>query len=218
MPDYVPHALTGLAHPWGAYRPGAVRIIVHVCKFETPHLNGLEPGLGIPLGKMVLNDIGPAISTEGLTRIGAYVALPLSFERFTDAENHVRQTCADFGPQSDSDWQELTHNVFVCDTQGRWVKHYDIGIAVPFKEQSFAAMEAAEALLWQAYQSLTEPVLIIRGKHSDLLTAQTADDMLQANPRARLYEVAGVGHAPSLRSEEQIQVLREFLFESKEAI
>ena len=178
---------------------------------RSTHPQPLEPLLGVPLGRIVLNDIGPALDMDGLTRIGRYLDQPMRFSRLQDAEAYVRETCADFGPQTDEDWNELTKNVFVCHENGNWVKHYDLRIATPFKSLSAQAMKQAELLLWQSYQAIRSPVLILRGERSDLLSNQSTQEMLQRNRQAQCYQIAGVGHAPTLRNQEQIQVLRDFL-------
>ena len=89
--------------------------------------------------------------------------------------------------------------------------HYDPAIAVPFKAITPEMAEAGQALLWQAYDSLKLPTLLLRGAESDLLSAATAQAMTQRGPRARLHEFAGVGHAPTLVQPGQRQVVREFL-------
>ena len=70
---------------------------------------------------------------------------------------------------------------------------------------------AGEAALWAAYDTLRCPTLLIRGAQSDLLTAETAHAMTQRGPRARLVELSGVGHAPTLIHGDQIATVRDFL-------
>ena len=41
--------------------------------------------------------------------------------------------------------------------------------------------------------------MVIRGEHSDLLSKETADIMIQRHPDACLVTVGGQGHAPLLR-------------------
>ena len=70
---------------------------------------------------------------------------------------------------------------------------------------------AGEAALWAAYDALRCPTLLIRGVESDLLSSETARAMTQRGPGARLVELPGVGHAPTLIREEQIAIVRDFL-------
>ncbi|MNR39919.1 hypothetical protein D3C85_1581640 [compost metagenome] len=54
-------------------------------------------------------------------------------------------------------------------------------------------------------------MLIVRGALSDLLTRATVDEMLKRNPRARAHEVPGVGHAPTLIADDQLDPVADFL-------
>src|SRR5690606_40655436 len=49
---------------------------------------GLDPSHGIPLGRMVLNDIGPALNDKGLSRIAEYVGKREEFDR---SEEHTSE-------------------------------------------------------------------------------------------------------------------------------
>jgi pimeloyl-ACP methyl ester carboxylesterase len=55
--------------------------------------------------------------------------------------------------------------------------------------------------------------LVLRGAQSDLLSRATADAMTVRGPRARLHEFDGVGHAPMLIDDAQIDVVAAFLGE-----
>ena len=65
--------------------------------------------------------------------------------------------------------------------------------------------------LWDLYDRIRCPTMVIRGEHSDLLTRDTANEMAMRGPRAKIAEIAGVGHAPTLIHDDQIQLVREFL-------
>ncbi|HEY7673682.1 MAG TPA: alpha/beta hydrolase, partial [Burkholderiales bacterium] len=51
----------------------------------------------------------------------------------------------------------------------------------------------------------------LRGEQSDLLTRETAKRMTERGPRAKLVEIPGVGHAPTLIHADQIAIVRDFL-------
>lgn len=172
--------------------------------------HGLAPEQTLRLGKVVLNDIGPVLHLAGLSRIADYVGQPQSFDNFDDAVNYIRTTSADFGQHDLAGWQALTRNVFT-EQDGCWGKHYDLRIAEPMAKESPDTLRASEDILWPAFESLREPVLILRGELSDLLTPETTQEMLVRNPQARLFTVPDVGHAPTLRSEEQLDPVVDFL-------
>lgn len=172
----------------------------------------------IPFRRMILNDIGPVINTEGLARIGNYIDQDLAFDTFDEAVANARLRWQDFGPHTLEQWEHLTRYVFMKQNE-QWVLNYDLAIATPFKkrflqqkeEQAEAVVQGAQQVLWQAFEQLPEEVLVMRGTLSDLLTADTAQHMLERNPKASLYEVAGVGHAPTLMQVEQIEAVKQFL-------
>ena len=70
---------------------------------------------------------------------------------------------------------------------------------------------SGEAMLWQVYDALTCEVLLLRGQQSDLLDQETAQMMTERGPRARLVEFEGVGHAPTLVADHQVQAVVDFL-------
>lgn len=171
---------------------------------------GLPADRTLRLGKIVLNDIGPKLDRQGLARIASYVGKDVSFDTFDEAAAYVQSVSQGFGPHTQAQWQRLARDVF-NQQNGRWVRHYDLRLAQPMAQQDDAALDAAELMLWSAYESLASPVLVLRGSESDVLTEDTVREMSARNARTQVVEFAGVGHAPSLLSEEQIQPIANFL-------
>ena len=53
--------------------------------------------------------------------------------------------------------------------------------------------------LWPAYRALAGiPLLILRGELSDILARRAGEKMAAELPGARLVEIPGVGHAPTM--------------------
>ncbi|MGV7206782.1 alpha/beta fold hydrolase [Oxalobacteraceae bacterium A2-2] len=174
-------------------------------------------GLGLasipdnPISKLVLNDIGPVLDPDALRRIGDYVGQDLRFDSFEAGARFVRDVSLPFGPHTDAEWHKLASDVLRQDKDGKWVRHYDMGLAQPFRSATPASVAADEAALWQAYDAIRCPTLLVRGADSDLLSRETALDMTQRGPRATLVEIPGVGHAPTFIHEDQIAIARKFL-------
>ena len=81
---------------------------------------------------------------------------------------------------------------------------YDMAIAVPF-DQSRGAVSFD---MWPLYRQLAQrPLLILRGEHSDLLSAATAQAMLEDAANARLVTIPGVGHAPELNEPQALAAI-----------
>lgn len=166
---------------------------------------------GSPIGKLVLNDIGPIIDPGALARIGDYIGQDLRFASFEEGASFVRTVSASFGPHSDDEWRKLAADVLRQDDDGAWRRHYDMALAQPFRDATRASAQRDEAALWAAYDAIACPTLLIRGAESDLLSHATAQMMTQRGPKPRLVEIPGVGHAPTFMQEDQIAIARAFL-------
>lgn len=169
---------------------------------------------GTLVRRLLLNDVGPALGADAIQRIGTYVGLPKRYASLDEAADYLWSISKGFGPHSREQWLALTKPQLkpVQDEQGEgFVSHYDPRIGLPFKAVTPALAAAGEALLWQRYDSLRCPTLVLRGAESDLLTHETALAMTQRGPKARLVELAGVGHAPTLVAADQVALVQEFL-------
>jgi pimeloyl-ACP methyl ester carboxylesterase len=171
---------------------------------------GLAALPGSPLRRLVLNDVGPTIEPSSLQRIGTYLGLPVRWKSLDEAADALLAISQGFGPHTREQWLDLTRPQLKADGEG-FKPHYDPAIAVPFKAVTPDMAQAGQALLWQAYDSLKLPTLLLRGADSDLLSPATAVAMTQRGPKARLHQFDGVGHAPMLVQPEQRQVVQEFL-------
>ena len=167
----------------------------------------------VPISRLVLNDVGPRVEPVSLARIGQYLAQELHFERYEDAVAYMKETAASFGPHTDEQWDLLTRHYFVP-KDGHWVKHYDPAIAMAFAGVSEELLTRGEGLLWGAFQAINAPTLILHGAQSDLLSEKTVQQMLTVNPKAKRVDFEGVGHAPSLIVDDQVQTVVDFLEEA----
>jgi pimeloyl-ACP methyl ester carboxylesterase len=165
-----------------------------------------------PIERLVINDVGPRLDPEAVARIGSYVGRPLSFADEEAAVAYVREIAAGFGMRDDEEWREITRTVIKRDGDA-FVFHYDPAISYNFKGLDAAAISSSEQAMWRLYDAIVCPTLLVRGELSDLLSAETAREMGERGPRARLVSVPDVGHAPMFFDPAQIEVLRAFLLE-----
>jgi pimeloyl-ACP methyl ester carboxylesterase len=165
---------------------------------------------GNPVRRLVLNDIGPALDAAGLQRIGTYVGQPAHWATLDEAADALWSISQGFGPHSRAQWLDLTRPQLRVDGAG-YKPHYDPAIGVAMRQITPAMAAAGEAALWQAYDRISAPTLLLRGQVSDLLSPATAQAMTERGPRARCVEFAGVGHAPTLVQADQRAVVRSFL-------
>jgi pimeloyl-ACP methyl ester carboxylesterase len=160
-----------------------------------------------PIERMVLNEAGAVVSRDAIERIGKYVGLDPRFPSLEAAEQAVRVNAAPFGPHTDAEWRFLTEVVMRKQPDGSYRFHYDPKIAVPFRTE----YPDKDVELWPAWDAIRCPTLVLRGARSDLLARETAEEMTRRGPKAKLVELPGIGHAPTLMHEDQIARVREFL-------
>jgi len=175
-----------------------------------------QPAAG--LRRLVLNDVGPVIRWEALQRIGGYLGLDPVFETDQSGIDYLASISAGFGPHTPEQWAALSRPMLRQREDG-WRLHYDPAIAIPLRAMLLVSdpaqvaqmVAAGEQALWAAYDAIAAPTLLLRGAESDLLARETAREMGGRGPRARCVEFAGVGHAPTLVSDDQVMVVQEFL-------
>ena len=162
---------------------------------------------GTPVTRLVLNDVGAVITRTSLARIAQYVGKAPSFCSVEAAEQYIRSISTPFGPHSDAQWRFLTETWLRRNEDGTLRAHYDPRIV------QAATVPEKDLELWSLYDAVRCPTLVLRGEHSDLLTRDTAAEMAQRGPRAKVVEIRGVGHAPTLLHADQIAIVRDFLLE-----
>ncbi len=172
---------------------------------------GLASLAGSSIRRLVLNDVGPRIEFVALERIGRYVGAPISWGSFEEAAEALRLVSVGFGPHTREQWHALTRPQLKQNEEGRWVSRYDPRIAIPFKALTAEMAAAGESQLWQAWDRIQAPTLVIRGAQSDLLSAATAAEMASRGPRAEVVAFEGVGHAPTLVASDQVDAVSRFL-------
>jgi len=159
-----------------------------------------------PVRRLVLNDIGPFLPKAALERINTYLGRDLRFADLRELETHLREVHAGFGPLTDEQWRHLAAHSACSYPDGRLGLAYDQRLGDPMRHGPIEDVD-----LWPVWDRIRCPVLLIRGQKSDLLTPETAAEMTRRGPCAELVEIEGVGHAPALMAEEQIEIVRGWL-------
>lgn len=171
------------------------------------------PGLPIPVDKLVLNDVGPVLEWSSILRIGQYLGQFTQYANLQEGADYLRQISSGFGPHTDAQWLTLSEPMFRPLDNGQLTLHYDPAIAQPFKDMMAQDAQAGEAVLWSLYDQLKAKTLLLRGKNSDLLSPATAAAMAARGPHATVLEIEGVGHAPTLVPEAQVEAVARFLLD-----
>ncbi|MFM2052260.1 MAG: hypothetical protein RL456_297 [Pseudomonadota bacterium] len=169
------------------------------------------PGQAPLVRSLVVNDVGPTIEYASLERIGQYLGLPLRFDTPEQACEYLWTISRSFGPHTPEQWRAFSLPQLRPAPEGGWRFHYDPALAVPYRAYTPEVAKAAESMLWQTWDAIAGPALLLRGADSDLLSAATAEAMGRRGPKPRCVEFAGIGHAPTLIADDQVAAVRDFL-------
>ncbi|KKB64021.1 hypothetical protein WM40_08060 [Robbsia andropogonis] len=183
-----------------------------------------------PIQRMVINDVGPHLEPSSLIRLRAYLdevaarggTVAPMFKSAQEGVDYITAHSAGFGAHTPEQWRALNAPMLkrVYDDGGAVVGYAlraDPGIAEAFRMAASldaAALDAAEAGMWHAFESIRCPTLIVRGGDSDLFSAQTLERMLACGARFSSATVPGVGHAPTFVDPAQTVLVTQFLHAS----
>ncbi|HEX4867473.1 MAG TPA: alpha/beta hydrolase [Acidimicrobiales bacterium] len=196
--------------PDGDYSLDAVARDVRVLATSLPHppvlvgasLGGLSSLVAVTDSEdqtrtaraLVLVDVAHRMEAKGRDRIGAFMTG--NIDGFASLEE-AADTIAAYNPHRPrpTDLSGLAKNLRQRE-DGRWVWHWDPA----FVNGKFGSADETRASvidperLGQAADALRLPTLLVRGRSSDLLSEEGAQDFLRRVPHAEFADVAGAGH------------------------
>ena len=158
-----------------------------------------------PVRSLVMNDVGAYVPLDALQAIGRNLDAPAHFASLADIEAHLRHTHREWGEIDGLQWQAMAVHGSRPDGDGLRL-HYDPKIA-----RLMGVPLATGLFFWGAWYRVRCPVLLVRGERSRIFPEHVARTMLDAKGDARLVQIAGAGHAPSLMAESQVAIVRDFL-------
>lgn len=165
----------------------------------------------VPIRNLVLNDIGPPVSWKSIQFMQTYVGEVGRFASVQDAANAMWEVSKSFGPHTTAEWLALSQHMVKRLDDGAYCLHYDPQLRVPIRAVTEEATKAGEAMLWQIYDAVRCKTLLIHGAQSELLSVDAVKAMTQRGPRVQVATVEGVGHAPTLTHQDQIDIVLAFL-------
>ncbi|MCR6498836.1 alpha/beta hydrolase [Shinella sp. CPCC 101442] len=169
-------------------------------------MTALRPDL---IAATILNDIGPEIEVQGLMEIRDYLGRRSTFSSFEEAAEALTAIHGATFPTLDpADWLDMAHALYT-ERDGSVVADYD-----PALNDQLGTIDFSKPLptLWPQFESLAEkPILIVRGEHSNLFSAQTLQAMAENRANVTAQTAEGQGHAPLLHRQDVFQPLFAFL-------
>lgn len=149
------------------------------------------------LAGLFLNDVGPKLDSVGLLRIRSYLGVQNEFSSWEMAVANLKSNNSGFESLAADGWQAFARRVFKP-VNGLPRIDYD-----PALLQTFPSIEDITAgriaNLWEFFGKTGDvPVSLVRGEHSDLLSADTVAAMKQQNAGLEATTIPKRGHAPFL--------------------
>jgi pimeloyl-ACP methyl ester carboxylesterase len=128
---------------------------------------------------------------------------------FKDAAELLRRLFASqFTQLTDDDWLAYARRTYKEDG-GRLVPDYDVKLSTILDAVSF---EQPLPAMWEQFDALAvAPLMVIRGKNSDLLSEATVAAMVARKPNLVILEVEDQGHAPLLAEADVIARIAAFV-------
>lgn len=174
-----------------------------------------QPQLQARVQSLVLNDNAPRLAQPAIERIRNYAGNPPAFQTMAELEAFFRQVYKPYGWLSDAQWRRLTETSTRRLPDGRVTPHYDPAMVRQFIDHPH------DYDLWEHYDRIRIPVLLLRGAESDLVLPDAAAEMMTRGPGprglVRIVEVPGCGHAPALNVPDQLELVRGFIEQHEEA-
>ncbi|TGW15876.1 alpha/beta hydrolase [bacterium NHP-B] len=159
-----------------------------------------------PIKKMVLNDIGPFIPKEGLQRLMKYVPKNHAFEQFDEVIQFLKSNLLGYKDVTPLQWKQMAEQSVLWDVVNKtWNTNYD-----PLIASTISTKDVVDIDFWQYWEKLSCPVLALHGANSDILRQDTVNQMA-CKPGVKTHSFPKQGHALSLATSDQINLVTEFL-------
>lgn len=155
-----------------------------------------------PIRKLVMNDVGPFIPGTSLQKIAQYLSVVPTFKKERSARQYLQQLLAPFGPLTPEQFDHMATHSFFTNEQGHLQLTFDPNILTSFKTE--------DVDLWGFWHNVDIPVLLLRGSESTVLTLEIAERMT-LKQQVKLFQFTGIGHAPALMDQEQIDIIVQWL-------
>jgi pimeloyl-ACP methyl ester carboxylesterase len=176
----------------------------------------VQPAMQQRIVSLVLNDNAPRLAPAAIERIRNYAGNPPAFATVSELEAFFRQVYKPYGWLSDAQWRRLAETSTRRLPDGRVTPHYDPAMVRQFIDHP------DDYELWEHYDRLRIPVLLLRGADSDLVLPDAAAEMMTRGPGplglTRVVEVPGCGHAPALNVPEQLDIVRAFIDQQQRGV
>ena len=154
---------------------------------------GMGAAMPTALAGVVLNDIGPQVSSGGLGKIMDYISTDRSHDAWDSAADDLKRMFPHLTFETEEGWRDAA--------QSTWRKGADGKLHFDWDTRLAAVLRDGPPIpdLWPLFHALDKvPVLAIRGALSDVLSAETFGKMAKVRPTLQQVTVPDAGHVPTL--------------------
>ncbi|MBO9448753.1 alpha/beta hydrolase [Tropicibacter sp. R16_0] len=161
------------------------------------------------LSGVILNDVGPVVSAEGIARIMDYVGKPTVSQTYDQAAQAMHTTLAPQFPDVPlAVWRQQVEVQFDESPDGLTLR-YDPKLRDALIEQAAAGPVPD---LWPLFEALKPlPTGVIRGENSDILEPGTLTEMQTRHPEMLTAVIPNRGHVPFLDEPQSLSLIRSIL-------
>ncbi|MFD3191171.1 alpha/beta fold hydrolase [Sedimentitalea sp. HM32M-2] len=164
------------------------------------------------LAGVILNDVGPHVSAEGIARIMEYVGKPPNAKTLQAAAGALQSVQgAQFPGLSPAVWRAMAEAQFTPAGEGLALR-YDARLRDALLAQAAAGPPPD---LWPVFEALKPlPTGVLRGANSDILLPETLTEMQARHPDLIAATVPDRGHVPLLDEPESLSLIHRVLEQS----
>lgn len=157
----------------------------------------------------VLNDVGPVIEIQGLSRIRQYLRHPAKPNSLADGVDYLRKVMSgQFNALTDADYECYARASFQK-ADGSFGATFDPNLVKPLEK---LRLDEPLPHSWTLFEALANvPLLVVRGANSDVLSAETFVEMARRHRICTSYVVEGQGHPPLLTDDTTIRRIADFV-------
>ncbi len=137
--------------------------------------------------RLILVDVVPRYEKDGSARIRDFM---FSHVHGFDSLEEAAEAVATYLPHRTKPRSADGLKKNLRQRHGRWYWHWDPAFLTKPDEDPFVRVD----LLEQAAMNLSIPILLIRGKLSDVVSEEAVEDFLKKVPNAEFAELTGAGH------------------------
>lgn len=153
---------------------------------------------------VLLNDIGPEVNKDGISRIMEYLGVQPKEKTFAEAATALQETMGtEFPNLTDANWHQLATRYYETGPNGLQL-NYDPKL----RDSVVAQIAQPEIDLWPFFDAIEGvPLALIRGANSDLISEDCSAEMQRRRPDMIYANIPDRGHVPFLNEPKSVEAI-----------